>query len=209
MTLAQHLKARNAQVLLSEIESGKSIPPYRMMNVLGTGRWKQLQDEISSLRESSLTHQAIPQYIKVAMRSYIERLAQADRLEYRAERARQSSKLSAEKNRQMRMQGYSTAKISSSREMYRRKAEAAYEQSLEKLQGIIEEFPAAVTYLDRFPVFDGVHCNVSPDPAGMPRLRSSRSRYNIATRIPRQSIRSLTIEAVRDVLRELLDSPQQ
>ncbi len=125
------------------------------MNVLGTDRWKQLQDKISGLRERSLTRQVTPQDIKNAMRPYIERLAKADRLEYLAERARQSSKPSAEKNRQMRMLGYSTAKISSSRDICRRKAEAAYEQSLEKLQEIIEEFPAAVTYLDRFPVFDG------------------------------------------------------
>lgn len=207
MTLAQRLKARNAQVLLNELESGKSIPPDRMMNVLGTDRWKQLQDEISSLRESSLTHQAIPQHIKVAMRPYIERLAKADRLEYLVERARQSSKPSVKKIRQMGMLGYSTATINSSRDMYRRKAEAMYEQSLEKLQEIIEEFPAAVTYLDRFPVFDGVHCNVSPDPAGVPRLRSSRSRYNVASRAPRQSIRSLTVEAVRDLIRELVGSP--
>lgn len=209
MALAQRLKAHNAQALLSELESGKSIPPDRMLNVLGTDRWKQLRDEISSLRARSLMRQATPHYINVAMRPYIERLAKADRLEYLAERARQSSKPLAKKIRQMRMLGYSTAKISSSRELYRRNAEAAYEQSLEKLQDIIEECPAVVTYLDRFPVFDGEHCNVSPDPAGVPRLRTSRSRYNIAPRIPRQSIRSLTMEAVRDVLRELGGSPQQ
>lgn len=209
MTLAQRLKARNAQALLRELESGKSIPPDRMMNVLSTDRWKKLQDEISRLRESSLMRQATPQYIKVAMRPYIELLAKADRLEYFAERARQSSKPSAEKIRQMRMLGYSTAKISSSREMYRRKAEAAYERSLEKLHDIIEECPAVVTYLDRFPVFDGEHCNVSPDPTGAPRLRTSRSRYNIAPRAPRQSIRSLRIEAVRDVIRELVDRVQR
>ena len=209
MPLAQRLKARNAHVLLSELELGKSIQSDRMMNVLGTDRWKQLQDEISSLRESSLTHQAIPQDIKNAMRPYIERLAKADRLEYLAERERQSSKPSAEKTRQMRMLGYSTAKISSSREIYRRKAEAAYEQSLEKLQEVIEEFPAVVTCLDRIPIFEGEHCNVSPDPAGVPRLRSSRSRYNIAPRAPRQSIRSLRIEAVRDLIRELVGRPQQ
>lgn len=209
MTLAQRLKARNAHVLLSELESGKSIPSDRMMNVLGTDRWKQLQDEISSLREGGLTRQAIPQHIKNAMRPYIERLAKADRLEYLAGRARQSSKPSAKKIRQMRMLGCSTANIRSSKEMYRRNAEAAYEQSLEKLQEIIDEFPTVVTCLDRIPIFEGEHCNVSPDPAGVPRLQSSRSRYNIAPRAPRQSIRSLRIEAVRDLIRELVGSPQQ
>lgn len=207
MTLAQRLKARNALALLSELELGKSIPPDRMMNVLGTDRWKKLQDEISSLRESSLMRQTIPQYIKVALRPYIERLAKADRLEYLAERARQSYKPSAKKIRQMRMMGYSTAKMSSSREMYRRTAEAEYDRAIEKLREIIEELPEVGTYLDRFPVFDGERYNVSPEPAGVPRLRSSRSRYNIAPRIPRQTIRSLRIEAVRDVIQDLIGSP--
>ncbi len=209
MNISKRMPISAAQTLLNDLESKKKVSGDMLERILGPHRWERLQNEINAIREAKYINQPLPSYIVNALRPYTERLTKADRLSRLAAQIRSSATPSAATLRRRRMRGLSSAKARSTAQLYSADAEFAYDRAIEKLLEIIEEFPEVGSYLDRLPVFDGEHCNVSPDPAGVPRLRSSRSRYNIAPRAPRQSIRSLRIEAIRDVIRELVDRPQQ
>lgn len=203
MTFAQQLKIRNARAMLDDLHAGKCVSVRKLENMLGTDRWERLQEGINLLREARQTRLAVPTYIIRAMRPYIDRLAEADRLEHLSERTSLSSMPSATTKRLLRMRGISISSRYSSREIFRTRAEAEYEKAIEKLHEVIDEFPEIRTYLDRYPLFDGENFNVTPDAAGVPRLRNSRSRYNMTRRRPVQSIRSLKTNALKNLIQEL------
>lgn len=199
--LNQALKLRRAQLILDKLKSGQRVPDRDVADVLGAARWSPLQSAIDEVRERRHHKFLIPAYIKSAAKRYTDKLALADRREALAEKS-SAGAISTRKMRwkmiKQRLQFRDTAKKN-----HRIRAERAYESAIETLLEIIDELPEFVDYLDRQVVFEGEGCNVTPDPAGVPRMRNSRSRYVHARKPARQSIRGLEINALEEFIQYL------
>jgi hypothetical protein len=202
MPFSQTLKRRNARMLIERLQKRQPFNDQSLATTLGTERWKELQTEVNAMMQARLDGQAIPQQITRAMRRYSERLALADQFERKAELTKPSTEPSLAVKRKLKLRGKLHLIGKSSCEIYRTRAETAYESAIETLVEIIEEFPEVVSYLNKRPIFDGDACNVTPDAGSMPRMRNSRLLRNLAPGIPRQSIQQLKIGALNRLIND-------
>ncbi len=196
--LVETLKLRRAHHVHERLSHGQNVTDEELRALLGESRWSRLQAEIEKVREYRHTRQAVPAYLIKASKRYRDQLALADRLEALAERSRRAAPPTKAMHWKMVIRrlrfGVTT------RENYRIRAERAYEKAIETLHEVLDEFPELVHHLDRHPVFDGDYFNVTPDPAGVPRLQNARSVHKQnARRIPK-SIRQLKICAVQEFI---------
>lgn len=199
--LMETLRLRRAQQLEQRLMCGKKITDEELREVIGPRRWSQLQSDIDALRERRLSKQAMPAYLTKATKRYTDQLRTADRLEALAEKAHGTTVSTRAMRWKMLIRrlrfGQSTKKN------YRTRAERAYETAVEILMELVDEFPEVLQFLDRQVVFDGDNYNVTPDAAGVPRLRNSRSRHAHKKTTKINSIRLLKINAIQNRTKEL------
>lgn len=84
-----------------------------------------------------------------------------------------------------------------------RKAEAAYERALERLEELLRADPSLRTYLDREVDFDTHGRSPSPDFDSVPRIKTSRSRENQLGLPPKRKKREVKIDVLESALEEL------
>ncbi len=199
--LMETLKLRRAQQLEQRLMCGKKNTDEELREVLGSHRWSQLQSDIDALRERRFSKQVMPAYLTKATKRYTDQLRTADKLEALAEKARATAVSARAMRWKMLIRrlrfGQSTKKN------YRTRAERAYETAVEILMELVDEFPEVLQFLDRQVVFDGDNYNVTPDAAGVPRLRNSRSRHAHKKTTKINSIRLLKINAIQNRTKEL------
>ena len=190
--------------LLAELKSKHDVPDASLKLVLDEESWQRLQKTIGLVE--NYKHNPPPpitDQIRCDLRAYLEKLAEADRLEIRADHTSTNTAPSSNTKRRHRMRGHATSGFISSQTILRARAEAMYESALETLSELNGQYGFDV-FMDRPLCFDGVSIDVlTPDAAGVPRLRDSRSQYNLYERPPRMSVRRLKIEALVSRLAQL------
>lgn len=189
---------RNVAIrLLTEVKGRKQIDMGHLKSALSAEAWSRLQTDIDQLRQYK--HNQPPEVTKPVQQffgRYTEMLCQADRLQTQAERMNPTATLSQGKKLSFRLNGKSHWCRLSSRGAMSLNAESCYEQALEILDELLDEYPEMAAYLDRQPFQDGACIGISPDCASVPRLNNSKSQHNRTQRPKAQSIRQLIIEAL-------------
>ena len=187
-----------AHKLLDDLNSRRDVPDESLKLVLDEESWQRLQKAIGLVENA--THNPPPpitDQIRRDLRKYLEKLAEADRLENTADHTSDKTVPSSNPRRRSRMRGHATSGFMSSRAILRARAEAMYESALETLSELNGQSHGFDVFMDRPLCFEGVSIDVlTPDAAGVPRLRDSRSQYNRYERPPRMSVRRLKIEAL-------------
>lgn len=196
----QYLKSQQAKQLLEKLTNGRSVPAGDLEYVLGPERWSHLMMEIGGVQERRALHRPVPVHVTNAVRRYTAVLSVADRLDSQANQRSQAP--SSVSTPATRWKAFVKGLRSGGRryQSKRIRAERVYESAIEVLQEVMEEFPEIVQYLDRHPIFEGDGCNVTPDPAGVPRMRYSRSRYLQRQSLSNETIKSLKQKALMDLV---------
>ena len=195
--MKNEIKYSLARKLLAELKSKHDVPDESLKLVLDEESWQRLQRAIGLVENAK--HNPPPpitDQIRRDLCAYLEKLAEADRLENRANHTSANAAPSSMTIRRHRMRAHATSGFMSSQAILRARAEAMYESALETLNDLNGQYGFDV-FMDRPLCFDGVSIDVlTPDAAGVPRLRDSRSQYNRYERPPRMSVRRLKIEAL-------------
>ena len=191
-------KSSLAHKLLAELKSKHDVPDESLKLVLDEESWQRLQKAIDLVENHK--HNLPPPItdpVRRDLRQYLEKLAEADRLENRADRSSVNAMPSSKTKRRRKMQGHATSGSSTSRGILRKRAEAMYESALETLRELNGQSLGFDVFMDRPLCFDGESIDVlTPEASGVPRLRGSRSQHNRYERPPRMSVRRLKIEAL-------------
>ena len=174
------------------------VDPLGRSLTLDEESWQRLQKAVDLVENHK--HNPPPPItdpVRRDLRHYLDKLAEADRLENRANRSKVNAMPSTKTKHRRRMQGHATSGPPTSRGILRKRAEAMYESALETLHELNGQSPGFDVFMDRPLSFDGEGIDVlTPDASGVPRLRDSRSQYNRYERPPRMSARRLKIEAL-------------
>ena len=204
MTMSKLHKATLAEELLRELMAKRAVLDDSLKLVLDKRSWLKLQNDINLVENHKYNPPPpITDQVKRDLQKYLEKVAEGDRLFNRAERTSRKVTPSFTTKRKYRMQGHSNWGSLSSREILYRRAEGMYESALETLSELNEngEFDQ---YMDRPIGCDSESINrLTPDSAGVPRLRNSRSQHNRYERPPSMSVRKLKIAALNSWLKQL------
>ena len=164
------------QCLLDKFHSCENVADSDIKWAIGAGAWKGLKAEISA------SNRPVPAYFKSIFRTYLAILKRADFLYARAESSRSDHR-----------SGSSYVGLHPKKSLACQ-AENAYDDAHEELQQVLEEYPDAISYLDRPVRFGMVEGTLSPDPEGVPRLITSRSQYAYTFKDKRRLLKIRTLK---------------
>ena len=198
-------KSSLAHKLLDDLKSRRDVPDESLKLVLDEESWQRLQKAIGLVENAK--HNPPPpitDQIRRDLRKYLEKLAEADRLENLADHTSDKTVPLSNTKRRSRMRGQATSGFMTSRAILRARAEAMYDSALETLHELNGQSLGFDVFMDRPLCFDGESiCVLTADASSVPRLRDSRSQYNLYERPPRMSVRRLKIEALVSRLAQL------
>jgi hypothetical protein len=166
MTSRNDQRREILQQLIHKLESGINIPTKDIRRAVTAEEWAELERKICALPSLKMRG-TLPSCLK----RYIDCLRRADLLHARAETRGKAA------NRPLYgLQAFRRSPLS-------RTAAQEYEYALEILEELLSERPEMQCWLDRPARFDSDGC-ISPDPAGVPRLITSHSRFARIERSP-------------------------